>query len=80
MNEPKHLTEIGKSVDIEEVREARNKMEEDIYLSVFEAMSAFREKTGMSPQRIDIHLVKLTTISDHRPHYLVEEVQADVQL
>lgn len=64
-------------MDFEQLRIERREMEDSIHVAVLEAMRAFRMKTGICPQSIDI---QLTSIDERKARFVVGKVRACVLL
>lgn len=67
-------------MDINALRKYRTDLENSLHNSISEQISAFRDKTGFSPQRISVDMVKTDIIGDTEPHYMVLRVSVDIQV
>lgn len=67
-------------MDIKDFKIARREMEEEIRDAVVEAIRTFQEKTGMSPQGIDIRLIDVTASGDMDRSYMVSDVKAYIPI
>lgn len=74
------VTAKGKKMDIDQIRAARQEMEAEILAAVNSAMCQFYDKTGMSPDQIDVSLVDVTRIAERERHYVVGEVRCTIPL
>ena len=66
------------TVDV--IREAKLEMENAIYLAVDRALSTFQAETGLSPCRVDVVLMDVTTLCEPEERYLVSGVHAHVSV
>lgn len=67
-------------MDITALRQHRADLEESLRDSISEQIDAFRDKTGFSPQRISVDIVKTDIIGDTEPRYMVMRVNVDIQV
>lgn len=64
---------------IEQIRKARDEMENAIQFATVAAVKEFRLKTGMTPQGISIDMIEVTSIGQEK-QYIVGNVAANVCL
>ena len=67
-------------MDIKDFKIARRELEEEVLYAVAAAVRTFQDKTGMSPQSIDIRLVDVTAFGDTYPSYMVSDVKAYIPI
>ena len=67
-------------MNIDDIRTERRKLETRIRDEVKAGLRDFREATGLSPSSIHVGLLRLETIGQKEPEYIVNDVTACVPL
>jgi hypothetical protein len=69
-------------MELSEFKIRKKEMELRILHDVALAMKEFREKTGYSPERIDINLIEVTSFlhDTGKKEYIVTDIKSDVEI
>lgn len=67
-------------MDIEEFKQHKKTMANNIAGAISKETAAFREKTGYMPHTIWVELTEVTLISDKQRRYAVTNVSTDVEI
>ncbi len=67
------------SITIDELREAKAKMERHILYAVESTMKEFKDKTGLSPKGFSVHMLTIGSLAGPEEH-MVQRVRADVDV
>ena len=61
-------------MDIEVLIKEKEMLAERIHTAIREESERFRQKTGFSPQSVQVYFREITGLGDRHPRYMVEEV------
>ena len=66
--------------DVEDVRQEKRKLEQDIAAEVRRLVDRFRDGCGLSPSSVSIIMVETTSLSSEGPSYDVVDADVVVEL
>ena len=67
-------------MDINDLRKKRQKLENDIAISISALVEKFKKETGFSPCRISIDMLRNDTIGDPEPQYITGKCEVDIEI
>jgi hypothetical protein len=62
------------------IERARLDLEQEVYGAVYEAVQKFKERTGLTPRRIDVEMLDVTACHNRQPTFIPGKVKATVEL
>ena len=65
-------------MDIKDLKKERSKLERELAGKIAVAVKAFRERTGISIERIDVDMLEVTEIGDAQEEYIVGGVSCKI--
>lgn len=67
-------------MQIEEFKNRKKQMEEEIAKTIMASMESFREDTSYSPSHIDVSLAMYVKIGEKHRYYMLDNVRADITI
>lgn len=65
-------------MELDELTKAKANLELELLDAVADALRRFKAKTGLTPERIDVHLERFQHMQAARPQYVVSRVEATI--
>jgi len=65
-------------MDVKQAQLERDRLEERIRIFISDQLQMFEQDTGVSVERVDVHIVEFGIIGDNKAKYIVQDVSCKV--
>lgn len=65
-------------MNIDELKQRKKELEEEIMQSISESLTKFKEETGVHPSSVNVYIEKIQTIGNQKPDFAVVGVDCDI--